>query len=94
MENIVHEKLASRGAFEYHQDGKKMAEMVYMMQGDHKMIIDHTEVDESLSGKGVGKKLLEQLVLYVREHQIKVVPVCPFAHATFRRVKEWQDVLV
>ena len=94
MEDIIHHKSTTKGAFEYHIDGKKMAEMVYVMAGEHKMIIDHTEVDESLSGQGVGKKLLEQLVSYVREHEIKVIPICPFAHATFRRMKEWQDVLV
>ncbi len=93
MENIIHEKSATKGAFVYELNGSKMGEMVYVMAGEHKMIIDHTEVDDSLSGQGIGKRLLEQLVNYVREHNIKVIPLCPFAHATFKRVKEWQDVL-
>ena len=57
------------------------------------MIIEHTEVDESLKGQNVGKKLLESLVHYVREHKIKVVPYCPFAKAMLERTKEWQDIL-
>jgi predicted GNAT family acetyltransferase len=64
------------------------------MAGTEKMIIEHTEVDASLEGKGVGKKLLETLVQYVRQESIRVIPLCPFANATFKRVKEWQDVLV
>ncbi len=57
------------------------------------MIIEHTEVDDSLKGQVSGKKLLEELVNYVRANQIKVIPICPFANATLKRTKEWQDVL-
>lgn len=70
-----------------------MAEMVYVMAGQQ-MIIDHTDVDPSLKGQGIGKQLQAELVEYVRKHQIKVIPLCPFAKATFDRMVEWQDVLV
>lgn len=93
MESIKHETDGKRGSFYLEKDGKRLAEMVYVMAGDDKMIIDHTEVDESLKGQGVGKRLQEQLVAWVRENHIKVIPLCPFAKATFQKVKEWQDVL-
>ncbi len=70
-----------------------LAEMTYVMAGPHKMIIDHTEVSPALEGQGVGKKLLEKLVTYARENDIKILPLCPFAKATLDRVTEWQDVL-
>lgn len=91
--DIKHQHSEKGGKFYYEQDGKQFAEMVYVMAGRHKMIIEHTEVDPSLEGKGIGKKLLETLVNYVRKEEIKVIPLCPFANATFKRVKEWQDVL-
>lgn len=93
MEAIVQEHSEKGGAFVYYLDQRKLAEMVYVMVNDKKMIIDHTEVDESLKGQGVGKRLLERLVNFVRENHIKVIPLCPFAHATFKRMPEWQDVL-
>ncbi|NCI46806.1 GNAT family N-acetyltransferase [Sediminibacterium soli] len=93
MTEIQHETTEKGGSFYYEKDGKRLAEMVYVLAGAHKMIIEHTEVGESLKGQGVGKKLLETLVMYVREKGIKVVPLCPFAKATFDKVKEWQDVL-
>ncbi len=43
------------------------------------MIIEHTEVDESLEGKGVGKQLVHTAVEYARTHNIKIstaVPLC------------------
>ena len=94
MPEIKHLTFGTKGAFTYEPNGTRMAEMAYTMAGEKKMIIEHTEVDESLKGQGIGKQLLAALVDYVREKDIKVIPLCPFANATFRRVKEWQDVLV
>lgn len=75
------------------QDGAILAEMVYTMPSDDKMIIEHTEVDASLEGKGVGKQLVKTAVEYARTHNIKIIPLCPFTKTVLDRVKEWQDVL-
>ena len=93
MKNTRHVTNEKGGSFIYEVDGKKLAEMVYVTAGDKKIIIDHTEVDDSLKGQGIGKGLLSDLVDFVRANQIKVIPLCPFAKATFKKVKEWQDVL-
>ncbi|SFW68116.1 hypothetical protein SAMN02927921_03263 [Sinomicrobium oceani] len=93
MGEIKHLHNDTKGAFVYKVDKKRLGEMTYVMAGDHKMIIEHTGVDASLKGQGVGKKLLETLVNYTREKDIKVVPLCPFANAMFKKVTEWQDVL-
>lgn len=76
------------------QDGAILAEMVYNMPSPDKMIIEHTEVDASLEGKGVGKQLVRTAVEYARTNGIKIIPLCPFAKSVFDRVKEFGDVLV
>ena len=48
---IQHKQLQGKGMFYVGQDGAILAEMVYTM-APNKMIIEHTEVDESLEGKG------------------------------------------
>lgn len=75
------------------QDGAILAEMVYTMPSPDKMIIEHTEVDESLEGKGVGKQLVQTAVEYARTHNIKIIPLCTFTKSVLDKVKEWQDVL-
>ena len=75
------------------KEGERLAAMVYKMAGPKKMVIEHTEVDERLKGQGVGVRLLEHLVEFVRKDNIKVVPFCPFAKATFRKREDLQDVL-
>lgn len=93
MTEIKHVSSLPKGAFIYEVDGRKMAEMVYTMAGEKRMIIEHTEVDASLKGQGIGKQLQAALVEFVRINGIMVIPLCPFANATFKRMKEWHDVL-
>lgn len=92
-ENIYHYKTEGKGAFQYKPDEKVLAEMVYTMPNPRLMVIDHTDVDDSLRGLGIGKILQQHLVEYVRLNGIKVIPICPFAKKMFERTKEWSDVL-
>jgi predicted GNAT family acetyltransferase len=57
------------------------------------MIIEHTEVDDSLAGKGVGMDLLNTAVEYARSKRIKIIPLCPFAKSVFDKKPELHDVL-
>jgi uncharacterized protein len=75
------------------QDGAVLAEMVYSLPTPQKMIIEHTEVDDSLGGKGVGKQLVATAIEYARTHNIKIIPLCPYAKSVLDRTPEWQDVL-
>lgn len=90
---IQNKLVGNKGMFYVGQDGAILAEMVYTLSPPDKMIIEHTEVDESLGGKGVGKQLVETAVAYARTHGIKIVPLCPFAKAILDEVTAWQDVL-
>ncbi len=75
------------------QDGAILAEMLYSKAAGNKMIIEHTEVDESLKGKGVGLQLVHTAVDYARTHQLKIIPLCPFAKSVFDKKPEFADVL-
>lgn len=91
---IKHSHDTERGLFYVETEGQRTAVMVYHMTGPSRMVIDHTEVSESLSGKGVGKQLVSAAVGYARANNIKIHPVCPFAAAVFKKVEAFQDVLV
>lgn len=93
MNEIQHDFDGKNGSFFLEINGKKLARMDYVMAGEKKLIIEHTEVDDSLKGQGIGKKLLEKLVTFTRKEQILVMPLCSFAVAVFRKTPEWQDVL-
>lgn len=74
-------------------DGHILAEMVYTMPSPNKMIIEHTEVSDELKGQNVGYQLVDTAVEYARTHNIKIIPLCPFANAVFKKKKDYADVL-
>ncbi|MCW5655249.1 GNAT family N-acetyltransferase [Hydrogenophaga sp.] len=92
--SVGHEEAASRGAFFYQPDGgQRLAEMTYSRTNATLIVIDHTEVDESLKGQGVGRQLLDALVAWARTTGTKVIALCPFAKAQFDKDASIRDVL-
>lgn len=90
---IQHEKTETKGRFYVEVDGKTEAEMTYSNAGNDKFIIDHTEVNDSLRGKNVGYQLVNAAVKYARVNNLKIIPLCPFANAIFKKNSDLQDVL-
>ncbi len=81
------------GRFFIRRDGETVAEMDYHWHNDQTFVIDHTEVDESLKGQGVGNALVQRAVEWAREKGYKIHPVCPFAAAIMKRNDAYADVL-
>lgn len=75
------------------EGGVKAGMMTFSNTGRGLIIIDHTDVSEEFSGKGVGKKLLYKIVEMAREKEMKILPLCPFANAMFKKLDDIQDVL-
>ncbi len=83
----------TKGEFVATLDGQKAGLMTYSWAGDEKIIIDHTEVQPAFNGKGVGKELVYKAVEFAREKNLKILPLCPFAAAMFKKNEEIRDVL-
>lgn len=92
--NIQHEHTDTKGVFFLEIEGNKVAEMTYTSAGHDTIIIDHTQVYASLKGQAIGYKLLEYAVGYARANKLKIMPLCPFANAVFKKKREYADVLL
>jgi uncharacterized protein len=90
---IEHTWTSQRGIFFIEQDGKRLAELTYARANDLLIIVDHTEVDPDLRGKGIARKLLAAAVNWARENHIRIKPTCSFAVAQFARDQSIRDVL-
>lgn len=75
------------------ENEKKAGLMSYSIPGSDFIIIDHTEVEPEYNGKGVGKKLLYKIVEMAREKNLKILPLCPYANAMFKKLDDIKDVL-
>jgi len=82
----------NHGAFTALEDGKKLGEMVISIK-DALLTVYHTEVNPEAEGKGIAKLLLAEMVEHARQHQLKVLPLCAFVHAQFKRhPDEYEDI--
>jgi uncharacterized protein len=72
----------------YLMDGtERLGEMVVDIRGKD-LTVYHTEVAPEAEGKGLAKKLMDAMVAYARTHHLKVIPLCPYVHAQFKRHPE------
>ena len=86
------EETGSKGRYVYRADGAE-AELTFSKAGEGLVIIDHTEVPAAFRGQGVGQALVTRAVADFRAQGKKVLPLCPFAAAQFRRHPDWADLL-
>lgn len=56
-------------------------------------IAAHTEVPSSMAGMGVGAALVQRLIDDARSEGFRIIPLCPFVSAQYRRHPEWADVM-
>jgi predicted GNAT family acetyltransferase len=76
-----------KGAFVIEDNGERVAEMAIGVAGGN-LTVYHTEVSEKLKGQGVATKLLTTMVEYARANKLKVIALCPYVHAQFKRHPE------
>ncbi len=83
-----------KGRYEARVEGcEGVGELTYSRLSETKIIADHTGVDESLRGTGVGKALVERLIADARKDGFRIVPLCPYVKALYGRHPEWSDVM-
>ncbi|RAV98934.1 GNAT family N-acetyltransferase [Pseudochryseolinea flava] len=89
MDNRIQLKLENnrRGAFVIEENQTRLAEMAVAII-DQNLVVYHTEVKEQLQGQGVAGNLLATMVDYARQNNLKVVPLCPYVLAQFKRHPE------
>lgn len=81
-----------RGAFYIMNGEDRIGEMLLSVSGKE-MTVYHTEVVPEAEGKGLARKMLNEMVAYARKNNLKVIALCPYVHAQFsRHPGEYADV--
>ena len=91
---ITRSEEGSKGRYEARVEGRDgVGELTFSRMSPTRIIADHTAVDDSLRGTGVGKALVERLIADARTEGFSVVPLCPFVRSQYQRHPEWSDVI-
>jgi len=82
----------NHGGFNLYDEGTKIGEMVVAITGTT-LTVYHTEVDQNQGGKGYAGLLLNAMVAHARNNGLKVIALCPYVHAQFKRhPDEYNDI--
>ena len=73
---------------------KNIAEVTFKKHQDNIIVLDHTYVNRSLRGRGIGKILVDKVVEYARQNNLKIIPTCPFAKDIMEMSEAYADVLL
>ncbi|OLN22466.1 GNAT family N-acetyltransferase [Domibacillus antri] len=80
------------GMFYIEKEGRRVAEITYVPAGEGKINANHTYVSEEMRGVGTAAQLLDALVGYARENDLKIIPTCSYVVAKFARGSQYDDV--
>jgi len=74
-------------------EGGREAEMTWRRIDETTIAIDHTFTPPADRGHDVASRLMHHAIAEARAAGLRIVPLCAFAVAQFRRHPDWADVL-
>lgn len=89
---VEHEETGNRGRFVIYLPDGSEGEMTYTRRDPSTIIADHTGVPPQYRGQGIAEQLVKAAMDNARATGGKIVPVCSYVVAQFRRHPEWADL--
>ena len=74
------------------RDGDEVAFLSYRQSGTTINLV-HTEVPESLRGRGLGDRLVQAAMEHARREGLTVIPSCPFVKAYLRKHPQYGSLV-
>jgi predicted GNAT family acetyltransferase len=91
---IERTEAASKGRYIARVKGVEgVGELTYTRRQPNLFSADHTGAPETLRGTGAAMALVERLIADARTEGFKVIPICPYVAAQYKRHPEWADVM-
>jgi uncharacterized protein len=69
------------------------AELRFTVRGPTLISADHTEAPASMRGTGAALALVEHMIGDARANGFKIIPICPYVLAQYKKCPEWSDVM-
>lgn len=69
------------------------AELTFTGRGPMLISADHTGAPDSMRGTGAALALVEHMIADARSHGFKIIPICPYVKAQYKKHPDWRDVM-
>lgn len=73
--------------------GDRQAGVLRYGRKEGRLVLHHTEVDQSVEGHGLGSKLVAGALDDIRARGLTIVPLCPFVRSYLKRHPEYADLV-
>lgn len=91
---IEREELAGKGRYVAHIPGiDGEAELTFTRRSPALISADHTGAPDTMKGMGAALALVQFMVADAHERGLKILPICPYVKAQYRKHPEWSDVM-
>ena len=70
-----------------------LAEITFTRRKPGLISADHTGAPDSLRGTGAAAALVAHMVAHARAQRLRILPLCPYIRAQYRRNPDWADVM-
>ncbi|NCS88000.1 MAG: hypothetical protein AUK34_14545 [Ignavibacteria bacterium CG2_30_36_16] len=74
--------------------GNQRAELKYFMETENVMNVMNTYVPDSLRGKGIAGKLVEECLHYAKENSCRIIPSCSYVYSYIKKHPEFEAMLL
>jgi predicted GNAT family acetyltransferase len=90
---VEREEKGAAGRYVIRLDGNDEAEMTFRRTAPDTLLVDHTFSPPAYRGQGIAQLLMDRLIADARAEKFRIVPLCSYVAAQFRRHPEWADLL-
>lgn len=63
--------------------------ITYYWEDDKTIVVDHTEVNPLFEGNGIGSLLVNEILRFVDQNSLNIVPLCPFVKVVMHRLNRF-----
>lgn len=89
---VEREQAPGHGRYVIALPGGLEAEMTYRQAGDGVIAIEHTYSPPEFRGQNIALLLMQRAIADARAEGTRILPVCSYVVAQFRRHPEWADL--
>jgi predicted GNAT family acetyltransferase len=90
---IEREEDEFRGRYVIHLGPEAEGELTFRKTGANTITIDHTGTPPAFRGRGIAQLLVDRMIADARQSGTRIVPLCSYVVAQFRRHPDWADLL-
>jgi predicted GNAT family acetyltransferase len=64
------------------------------IRAQNKIYLTHTEVPQSLEGKGLGSQIIKKALEDIEEKELTLIPMCPFVAGYIKKHPKWKKLVL